>query len=144
MSPVLVRLPSRVLGRRDWLLATIERQAPGCAWAFRLAPDELRFARALAARRSNLWIYRSHQQRACADFVLVDMSAREPARRRTLVVELKLGRPVQPGVGRQFLGVPRALTELCRRRVVGPGVRDRRVLGGRRALLTWLGVGVVG
>ena len=69
MSPVLVRLPRRALGRRDWLLATIERQASSCAWAFQLAPDELQFARALAARSTNLWIFRSHQQAACADFV---------------------------------------------------------------------------
>ncbi len=138
MSPALVRLPRRALGRRDWLLATIERQGASCAWAFQLAPDELQFARALAARSTNLWIFRSHQQAACADFVLVDMSSGVLDRRRTFVVEVKLGRPVRRGVGRQFMGVPRAVGELVGKRVIERGAPVRQLLGGRSALLTWL------
>lgn len=120
MSPLLVRLHPRVLRRRDWLAAALLRQAPKASWAFALCPDEHRFARALSARHTNYWLFRTHQQRSCADFVLVDMSSADPARRRTLVVELKLGQALSPGVGRQFAGAPAVLDLLAHR-----GLRSR-------------------
>lgn len=140
MSPTLVHLGRRAIARRDHLLSAIERQAPGQAWAFRLCPDELRFARRLLEARTQLWLFRSDQRRACADFVVVDMSAPEPGNRTAHVIEVKLGRPVRTGRGMQFTGTPRALAQL---RAEGRLTHDsptRRWLGGREALLGLWGI----
>ncbi|MFT7519015.1 MAG: hypothetical protein ACI9MC_001151 [Kiritimatiellia bacterium] len=139
MSPITVRLPSAVLQRRDWLLSTLRNHAPKAVPFFALAPNELCFARSLVGRRTNLWIYRSHQQRSCADFVVVDMSSPYAARRRAWVVEVKLGRAIRPGKGMQFQGAAGALLELATTGVIDAGSPSQRILGGRRALLSYFG-----
>ena len=115
----------------------------GCPWSigwrlremFALAAPEVGFARALLARRTNLWLYRSNQRHFCGDFVAVDMSA--PRDRRTYALELKAGEPVRPGAGGvQLAGLDAALAELAPVIGAGPVVTAR---GDAAALLGWIG-----
>jgi hypothetical protein len=121
--PLCLRLHRRALERRDGLFASVLRETrPPAAeeafavHAFAFKNDEHAFARTLLARRTELWLFRANQRAFCGDFVAVDMSAAAGARRRALVIELKLGAAVRVGCGGvQMRNAARAVRDLPRR-----------------------------
>lgn len=76
------------------------RASPRLVAAFRLHPRERAFALELLRRKSNFWLFRTHQGASCGDFVVVDMSSPDKALRPVWVVELKLDEPLHEGSGR--------------------------------------------
>jgi hypothetical protein len=115
--------------------------------AFAFKSDEGLFARQLLARRSQLWLFRSHQRRFCGDFVVVDMSSPVAARRRSWIVDLKLGAPLKlggGGAGVQLKNADRAVAEIVRETgALEPPSRPERVTGSRREVLRLFGVSLV-
>jgi hypothetical protein len=84
---------------------------------FAFKNDEQRFARVLMEKKSNLWLFRSNQRAFCGDFIVVDVSSPDPARRRAFVVDLKRGARVKVGgggAGVQLRGAASAVRELAR------------------------------
>jgi hypothetical protein len=63
--------------------------------AFACSGPEVRFARALLERHTNLWLLRTDQRAFSGDFVLIDLSSPRPEARATLVLELKCGEPAR-------------------------------------------------
>jgi hypothetical protein len=107
--------------------------------AFAFKGDERAFARVLLARRTQLWLYRTHQGAAGGDFVVVDRSARAPDQRRVWVVELKRGRPVRVGGGWQLRNAGAVIADLVARGALAPDTRFVPVTGDAGAVLAWLG-----
>lgn len=141
-GPVVLPLPRAMLARGDVvsrLVARFElrpraRDAMVGAYAFKDA--ELDFARALCALRTNLWLWRAHQQRFSGDFIIVDLSPPRPEDRPALAVELKRGRRVcvgRPGI--QMINAPRALGVLARQGVVRRDAAPLFVTGDAWAVL---------
>jgi len=110
--------------------------------AFTLCPDEVRFARALARYKPNLWLFRTHQRCFCGDFVVVDMSSPTPARRSVYVIDLKARSSLVlggGGAGIQLKNTPWALAALSQRhRVITEDAPAERVVGSREEVLTFL------
>jgi hypothetical protein len=140
-QPLVLHLSRDVLARGDAVSQVVARaRVPSSARAhvvaaFQFKDAELAFARALSAR-TNLWIWRVHQQRFAGDFLVVDLSAADPARRPVLAVDLKRDRPVRvdrPGV--QMKDARRALDALARARVLGAGAAPLYVTGDARHVL---------
>jgi hypothetical protein len=147
--PWFLRLRGGGLARRDIIeamarrLHKARRVDPGdVVHAFGFKCDELGFARALLAVHPRYRVFRTHQQRRCGDFAVVDMSVVAPARRVLRVVELKRAEPVRidRGAGLQ-LTQTEALREALAREagVIAADVRVERVSGDARAVLAWLG-----
>lgn len=124
-APVVLPLPRAMLARGDVVSRLVARfdlrprarDAMVGAYAFKDA--ELDFARALCATKSNLWLWRAHQQRFSGDFIIVDVSPPRAEDRPALAVELKRGRRVcvgRPGI--QMLNAARALDVLAKQGVV--------------------------
>lgn len=96
-DPLTLLLPPWMVDRFD--LARALAETGRWSWSegyrllerFDLSEPERAFARTLLARRTNLWLYRCNQREACGDFVVVDLSPPDAARRPALVVELKAG-----------------------------------------------------
>jgi len=75
----------------------------------------------LDSEHPRFWLYRSNQAAACGDFVIVDLSAPDPRRRRVWIVALKLGAALRRGggpAGWQLRCAAAAVDELVARRVV--------------------------
>lgn len=105
--------------------------------------DERAFAAALLARRTQLWLFRTHQAAACGDFVVVDLSSPDPARRTVVFLELKSGAPVRVGggsAGWQLRHTDLGLAELVSRGLVATGTPYEVLAGDGTALLGALGV----
>src|SRR5690349_3063427 len=86
---LVLRLPRSALVRRDAVARLSATWQARSLFAFKC--DELAFARALLARRTNLWLYRTSQRAFAGDFIVVDVSS-PPSRvdsRRAFVIELK-------------------------------------------------------
>lgn len=143
--PTLLRLRPRWLDRPDAIERHVDallRPRP-CwrAWvahAFAFRPGEQAFARALLERRTGWWVLRSHQQRSCGDFVIVDPSPPRPDRRRVWVVDLKSGAPLREGgggAGVQLRRSDEAVGELVRRGLLGPSAAPERLTGDAALLL---------
>jgi hypothetical protein len=145
--PLCLRLRRRALERRDELFASILRETrPRTAeeafavHAFAFKNDEHAFARTLLARRTELWLFRANQRAFCGDFVAVDMSAAAGARRRALVLELKLGAPLRVGNGGvQLRNAARAVRDLpLRHEAIGDPPAFTVLTGDGAALLDLL------
>lgn len=113
------------------------------AWRFEMSPGEVRFARALLARHTELWLYRTDQQAFAGDFLLVDMSAPDPAMRQLWALDLKLGAPVRVGgggAGNQLVCVDDAIDALYSLGVAAPRAESPPVLvtGDGDMLERWL------
>jgi hypothetical protein len=143
--PTLLRLRPAWLDRKDAIERHVEvllRPRP-CwrAWVahvFALHEPERAFARALLSRRTGWWVLRSHQQRSCGDFLVVDPSAPRPDGRRVWVVELKSGAPLREGGGGAGIQLSRsdeAVAELVSAGVLGPRVVATRLTGDGELLL---------
>lgn len=132
--PIFLALPRRSLARRDLVPALVHRAIrPANAdvgqvvQAFELKNDELDFARALLFRKSQLHLFRSNQRAFCGDFVVIDVSSPDVARRRAVVLDLKQGAPLRVGGG--GAGVQLRNAELAVREIA----RATAVLGGEAA-----------
>lgn len=103
--PLFLRLSRRSLARSDAvlrrLLGTSVRRAvsrssfTALCHAFAFKDAELSFARSIAERCPQFWVFRLHQQAFAGDFALVDMSSPVAARRPLFAVELKRGERVR-------------------------------------------------
>lgn len=120
--PLFVKLTRRALDRRDDFIASILRavrpsaaEAAFAVHAFAFKNDEQGFARALLARRPEIWLFRANQRAFCGDFLLVDMSSPATSRPHVCVLELKLGAPLRVGGGGvQLRNAGRAVRDLPR------------------------------
>ncbi len=125
MARLCLHLPSKVLARKDAVacalgaLALPERRRGRLDPFFALHPSELVFARQLLRVHTRFWLFRTHQQAACGDFVVVDMSSPRADRRSVYALELKTGSGVSTAGGLQLAGVARAVEELTVEGVVG-------------------------
>ena len=142
--PRALRLSRSVVDRKDGLARHIRRtlnppsdQLPRVVHAYALTEDERSFARHLLAFRTQVWLWRSHQQAFCGDFVLVDLSNPDPASRPAWVVDLKRGAPLRRS-GWQLRLADEALAELAAEGVIAPEVGPRVLTGDRQALLDHL------
>ncbi|MCK6592621.1 MAG: hypothetical protein L6Q76_34125, partial [Polyangiaceae bacterium] len=127
--PLCIALRPSAVERRDGITVLVMRTfRPATAdeglavYAFELKNDERAFARELLGRKSNYWLFRSNQRRACGDFVVVDVSSPHPARRRAFVIDLKQGAPVRVGgggAGVQLRNAESAVSELRSAGVLG-------------------------
>lgn len=119
------------------------RVDPGDALhAFGFKCDELEFAREVLEAHPRLWLYRTHQQRRCGDFAVVDMSSPDPSRRAVRVVELKRAEPlrVDRGAGLQLTNVDAVRALLSTEAgVVGERAAVERAIGDARLVAQWLG-----
>jgi hypothetical protein len=141
--PAALRLPLHAVTDRHGLsrfIAQTLRPAASAfdrtvhAYAFKC--DERDFASALLERHTQLWLFRTNQAAACGDFLVVDCSAPDPARRDAWVIELKLGRPLRAGgTPHQLRNVRVAAEELALRGVLGEEPALTVLRGGREAVL---------
>jgi hypothetical protein len=147
--PRLLRLRGDVLARRDAVNILVSRtlrpaaaDLPRAVHAYAFKCDEHDFARDLLSARTNLWLYRSNQQAFCGDFVVVDVSSPDPARRPAYVLDLKRGAALRVGGGGAGVQLRRAglaLDEVARSGAVGKDCAWTAATGDRAALLAWLG-----
>ena len=143
--PTLLRLRRELLVFRDAAalhVSSVLRPRPcWLPWVlhlFAFRNDEQGFALALLSRCTQLWVYRSNQQRACGDFVIVDLSAADPRRRPVWVVDLKQGAPLREGgggAGVQLRYAGLAVEALARAGVVGAAVAPRLLTGSAELVL---------
>jgi hypothetical protein len=135
---LLLRIPRAALVRRD----AVERLS--ATWQarklFAFKCDELEFARALLARRTNLWLFRTSQRAFAGDFLIVDVSPTRPDRRRVVVVELKRGDPLRVAspTAVQLRNTPAAVRELADAGIVGADCAAIAVIGNSDAVLRYL------
>lgn len=105
-DPYVLLLPGWLVARFE--LARVIAEDGRWSWAegyrllerFDVSGPERAFVRTVLERRTNLWLFRCNQRRACGDFIAVDMSAPDPAARRAHVIELKAGEPLALGGAR--------------------------------------------
>ena len=125
MARLCLHLPSSVLGRRDVVACALgalslpARRRENLDPFFALHPRELAFARDLLRVHTRFWLFRTHQQAACGDFVVVDMSSPDVARRTVYALELKASSVVSTRGGLQLARVEHAIGELTEEGVVG-------------------------
>jgi hypothetical protein len=138
-SPNLVlRLSRAALARRDAVARLAATWQERSLFAFKC--DELAFARALLARRTNLWLYRTSQRAFSGDFIVVDVSSPAPSARSVDVVELKRGDRVRIGEPSsvQLRNAPACLRELARTGVVAIDAPVRAITGDASGVLELL------
>lgn len=101
--PIAIRLPPAFATSRVALADVLACAAGAAARAetprWRLSSREWRFARRILTEATRLWLWRTDPAAFAGDFVLVDMSSPNPARRRTWVVDLKCSAPLKLGGG---------------------------------------------
>lgn len=140
LPSLVLRLPRRALLRRDAVQRLSATWQARKLFAFKC--DELAFARALLARRTNLWLYRTSQRAFAGDFIVVDVSSPQArvASRPVTVVELKRGDPLRitDPTSVQLRNAPAALRELAGTGVVAEGCHARAVIGDASAVLEFL------
>lgn len=146
--PLAIRLTRRALARHDRFCALVHEltrasraDAALAFHAFAFKADEHAFARALLARKTQLWLFRTNQRAFCGDFLAIDMSSPRPDRRRAFVLELKYGMPLRidaGAVGVQLRNASLALRDLARDGVRGDGVTWSTVVGDARAIISHL------
>lgn len=128
--------------RARYVAGSVRRSSSARAEAFKLTPDEERFARELLERATHLWLFRSNQRLFCGDFVVIDMSCPRPAGRKVVALDIKLGGCLRLGGGpaaRQLVNAERAADELADELgIVPPGAEITRLSGDRRVVLPWL------
>ncbi|MBX3264713.1 MAG: hypothetical protein KIS78_27245 [Labilithrix sp.] len=137
-SSLVLRLTRAALERRDAVARLAASWQARSLFAFKC--DELAFARALLARRTNLWLYRTSQRAFAGDFIVVDVSSPVAASRPIRVLELKRGAParVGPPTSVQLRNAPAALRELARTGVVSEDAPVRAITGDAAAILALL------
>ncbi len=107
---------------------------------FEMRSHERAFVKALLARCSNLWLFRTNQRKSCGDFIAVDMSSSRRATRRAYVMELKTGDPLVIGGARlQCARHPAAMSELVARAILDASSPRQLLYGDGDAVLAHLG-----
>ncbi|MEM9196047.1 MAG: hypothetical protein AAGF12_43180 [Myxococcota bacterium] len=144
-----LRLPGAELRRTKNLERILKRAIGSSAvpkalvHAYALCPDERKFALGLLDRRSELWLFRTHQRRFCGDFVAVNMSAAKPEHRRCFLIELKRGAELRlggGGAGIQLKNRDKAIVDIAQTTQVLPAdAQPELVVGDRNAVLAHLG-----
>lgn len=135
---LVLRIPRAALSRRD----AIDRLS--ATWQgrrlFAFKCDELEFARALLARRTNLWLYRTSQRAFAGDFLVVDVSSPGVDRRPVVVVELKRGDPLRVSMPTaiQLRQAPAAIREIVDAGVITEDCNVHAVTGDADAVLRYL------
>jgi hypothetical protein len=148
-QPLTLLLPFKLVDESfslPMLLASDPERSGAETWrlqeVFAMSSREEAFARRLLSRKRNIWIYRCNQRGWCGDFVIVDMSEPEAARRRAVVVELKSGAALKAGGGGlQVKNAAAAIDELIAAGVLAPGSEVVTWLGSKEAVLAELGAG---
>ena len=116
--------------------------------AFAFCNDEELFAKELLHHKPNFWIFRTHQQRFCGDFIVIDMSSPDPELRSTWAIDLKTGADLKMGgggAGIQFQNVASAIDEIARTQgIITQETPCTRLVGDRTLLLAHLGCSLVG
>jgi hypothetical protein len=149
--PLLLEIPRRALARRDLVPALVYRalrpartDMARVVECFALCDDELGFARALLDKRSQHHLFRSNQRAFCGDFVVVDVSSPEVARRRAVVLDLKQGAPLRVGgggAGVQLRNADQAVRDLARSSgALGDEAPFEVLTGDTREVLAFFGV----
>ncbi|QDE69936.1 hypothetical protein BHS09_24805 [Myxococcus xanthus] len=109
---------------------------------YALKSDEKPFVRELLNRKRNLWVFRCDQRRFAGDFVVVDMAEPRPARRRVVVLDLKMGAPLVlggGGAGMQLTHAQDAVNGVAARKgLIAPGTPYVLATGGKDAMLAYL------
>jgi len=109
---------------------------------YALKSDEKPFVRELLSRKRNLWVFRCDQRRFAGDFVVVDMSDPRPARRRVVVLDLKMGAPLVLGGGGAGVQLTHAQLAVdgvaAREGVLAPGVPYVLATGDKEVMLAFL------
>jgi hypothetical protein len=138
MSSLLLRLPRAALARRDVVTRLARNDIERSLFAFKC--DELTFARALLARRTNYWLYRTSQRAFAGDFAVVDLSVPRRKERRVLALELKRGEPLRVAACRsvQLANAPSVVRALADEGVVDPDASVHALVGDAAAVLTHL------
>jgi hypothetical protein len=147
-EPYTLLLPTWIVDRFDLARAIAEERRWTWTEGYRLlerfdvSGPERAFARTLLARRTNMWLFRCNQRRACGDFIAVDMSPPEPAARTAHVLELKTGEPLALGGARlQHANHRDAIAEIATTTgVVSAASEIELVYGDAEAVLAHLGV----
>ncbi len=152
--PSILRIPPHWLKYSApiaYLLAKSCRSTRTCVLShavfFDFCNDEKQFARILLERKSNLWLFRTHQQRFCGDFVVVDMSASDPGQRKVYVLDLKQGASLKQGgggAGIQFKNIPMAVGDIAQLTGIIPAQPVvEKLCGDASEILAFLGVTLV-
>jgi hypothetical protein len=146
-DPLTLRLPSWLCDSFD--LARViasEHRSPGrttgpCHFdRFDMRSHERTFVKAVLARRSNLWLFRTNQRRSCGDFIAIDMSSSRRASRCAYVMELEMGeRLVIGGARLQCAHYRAAVDELAARGIIEDRSPVELLYGDSAAALTHLG-----
>lgn len=128
--------------RARYVASSAKRSSSVRVEAFKLTPDEEKFARELLERATHLWLFRSNQRLFCGDFVVVDMSCPRPEGRSVVALDIKLGGMLRLGGGpaaRQLVNAERAADELADELgILVAGASVKRLSGDRRVVLPWL------
>lgn len=150
-APTALRIPNHWLKycqSLGYLLAqTVQAPKPVVhSWvgSFQFKNDEKLFAKTVLRIKQNLWVFRTHQQRYCGDFVIVDMSSPDPVLRPVYLLDLKAGADLKVGgggAGIQFRNAPHAVEEIAKETQIIPDAPQFKLLSGdRRAILQFLGI----
>lgn len=147
-APLAIHLSARRLARARTVAHFVRthtssrRIDAGLVAAFRFKNDERSFARRLVRLKPNLWVFRSNQHRFCGDFLVVDMSSPDPARRAVFVVDLKRGAPLKiggGGAGIQFKNAPLAVRDVAERTgIVTPDAGFELLCGDKQYVIGYL------
>lgn len=144
-DPLIVRVPLALLesGGSIALLLVEDLGVRGAALShlsevFDFKNDEREFARELLRRKRNLWLFRTNQRQFCGDFIVVDMSSPDAARRCVFVLDLKQAAELRRGgggAGVQFQRAGQAVAEVAARIEIIPPEAAFELLSGSQAAL---------
>lgn len=147
--PRLLRLPLHAVCTQDGLLMQIHRtlrpwpsELLSTFHLYAFKNDERTFARMLLRRQTRLWLWRAHQGAACGDFVILDRSSPDPARRRVWLIELKQDRPLrvtEGPSGYQLRNAADGLAELLAAGLIRPEAPVATLIGDAREVLAHFG-----
>jgi hypothetical protein len=145
--PTFLKLSRAALARRDIVRRIVQRSrsvprhaVAETAHAFAMTEDELFFARALLAVRSQLWLFRTHQRGFAGDFVVVNLSSPDPAYRLVFAVELKMGSRVRVhgGTPLQLRNAGLVVAHIARTGVIADSCAPEMLTGDARAVIEHL------
>lgn len=106
---------------------------------FEFKNDERIFAKTFLRQKSNFWLFRTHQQFACGDFIIVDMSSTDRSYRPVYIIDLKQGSCLIEGgggAGIQFQRTNEAMFQLADRyHVINATNTPIKLVGDKERLL---------
>lgn len=150
-APTALRIPNHWLKYSQslgYLLAEVvpapKQVVHSWVGSFKFKNDEKQFVKTVLSNKQNLWVFRTHQQRYCGDFVIVDMSSPDPELRPVVLLDLKSGASLKRGgggAGIQFRNAGHAIQEIAVETQIIPKHTSFELLSGdRREILSYLGI----